>query len=134
MKTEERGTLKNHVIDYLCKHLKENKNYPEYTVIKRLNEILQHGCQSGTVSHLVYYTDTVKFYNRYRLEIEALLIELEDGTGESRINLLKKHLDTADWYDQDEARKKNFLAWFGFEETCSQILADLEESEDLEEA
>ena len=34
-----------------------------------IREISNHGCESGIVSELIYYSDTVKFYNAFEDEI-----------------------------------------------------------------
>lgn len=44
-------------------------------------DVLYHGCQSGIVGELIYYTDTVKFYKQYRQEINSLLYDTMNGTG-----------------------------------------------------
>ena len=69
------------------------------------------GCVGGTVSSLIYYTDTNTFFDKHFAEIEELRKEYEDSTGEPiRIN----------------GDLKNFFAWFAFEETaCRMALDDL---------
>lgn len=94
----------------------------------RLEDLQTGGCQSGTVGHLIYYSDTVAYYDDHRLEIEELVCDLEDGTGENRIDLFSNHLDKSDWYDEDETQKKNVLAWFGFEETGYRLYSELFEN------
>lgn len=34
-------------------------------------DVLHSGCQSGVVSELIYYSDTVRFYKQYRQEINV---------------------------------------------------------------
>ncbi len=84
-------------------------------------DVLEHGCQSGVVSELIYYSDTVKFYIRYREEINELLKDLMDGTGIYSM----KDLFGKNWDDEDpliiEDYNRNLLAWFGFEETLRNI-------------
>lgn len=46
-----------------------------------LKTVIYHGCQSGAVSELIYSTDIVAFYTRYRQEIHALLYEYMRETG-----------------------------------------------------
>lgn len=87
-------------------------------------DLLQHGCQSGMVGDLIYYTDTLAFYNRYREEIDALLYETIDGTGFQPNGLFAQ----SGWDPKDplarETNNINLLAWFGFEETAHQIAMD----------
>lgn len=72
------------------------------------SDLLRHGCQSGIVGSLIYYSDTHKFYDTYYHEIEEIRYGLEQSFGES----LKPNGDLKNWY-----------AWLGFEETA-RLLAD----------
>ena len=72
-------------------------------------DILTHGCVSGMVSGLVYYTDTHKFFDTYYEEIEELRMECD-----YIIDLIK---------DRD---LKNTLAWFAFEQTAYNLANKLE--------
>ena len=83
------------------------------------------GCQSGVVCHLVYYKDTMKFYRRYKAEINALLTELIDSTGLPIHSLFGEKWDMEDPL-ANETHNQNLLAWFGFEETAIQVGRDLE--------
>lgn len=84
-------------------------------------DVLYHGCQSGVVSELIWYSDTVKFYMKYRDEINELLKDTMYGTG---LNSMKD-LFGKNWDDEDplaiEDYNRNLLAWFGFEETLRNI-------------
>ena len=88
---------------------------------KVINELMQHGCISGIVSHLIYYTDTVKFYKFHMQEIDALLKEAFDSTGIKS----PSELFGDKWDDDDplarEQHNQNLLAWFGFEETARNL-------------
>lgn len=70
------------------------------------NDLLQHGCISGMVSSLIYYTDTHAFYDKHYSEIEELRAEYEESIGEP----LQTHNDL-----------KNYLAWFAFEQVAYQL-------------
>ncbi len=74
-------------------------------------DLLNHGCVSGMVSSLIYYTDTHAFFDKYYEEIEDLRCEYEEETG-VQINL--------------QHDLKNFLAWFAFEETAYRLANELE--------
>ena len=90
-------------------------------------DVLYHGCVSGIVSELIYYSDTIRFYKRYRYEINALLKELMDGTGLYSM----KDLFGKNWDDEDPlilyTHNQNLLAWFGFEETLRNIGLNFEQ-------
>ena len=70
------------------------------------DDLLQHGCISGMVSSLIYYTDTHAFYDKHYAEIEELRTEYEESTGEP----LQINNDL-----------KNFLAWFAFEQVAYEL-------------
>lgn len=84
-------------------------------------EDLQYGgCQSGLIGELIFHTDTLRFYRRYRDEIDTLLKEtLSDFGMKAPAELF------ANWDDDDplahEQSNQNLLAWFGFEETATRL-------------
>ena len=78
------------------------------------------GCQSGMVGKLIYYTDTVRFYKKHADEIDALLQELLDSTGNSIQELFGEKWDETDPLGRGRLNQ-NLLAWFGFEETARRI-------------
>ena len=45
-------------------------------------DLLNHGCVSGMVWSLIYYTDTHAFFDKHYDEIEPIREEFEDGTGQ----------------------------------------------------
>jgi len=73
------------------------------------DDLQQHGCISGMVSNLIYYTDTHTFYDKHYSEIEELRLEYESSTGEP----LNINNDL-----------KNFLAWFAFEQMAYQLVSE----------
>ena len=82
-------------------------NYSNSEEIKNFFEdLMNHGCVCGMVGELIYYSDTHAFYDKFYSEIEELRQEYESSVGEQL--LIKNDL-------------KNFLAWFGFEETARNI-------------
>lgn len=84
-------------------------------------DVLYHGCQSGTVGFLIYYSDTVRFYKRYKTEIDTLLYELMEDTGlHAPSELFGDKWDKEDPLAND-VYNQNLLAWFGFEETMRSI-------------
>jgi hypothetical protein len=85
----------------------------------------QYGCGSGVVGSLVYYTDTIKFYEDYRREISELLQNLIESTGSPVHELFGDKWDSDDPL-ANECNNQNLLAWFAFEETAS-IMLDSDE-------
>lgn len=69
-------------------------------------DLLNHGCVSGMVTSLIYYTDTHSFFDNYYDEIEELRYEYQQSTG------LPLSI---------ENDLKNDLAWFAFEETARRM-------------
>lgn len=98
-----------------------NKNAENYEngVIGVAKDLFYGGCASGMVSEMCYYSDTVKFYNEHQKDIDQLLADLIDSTGESVSSLFK------DWDESDplcrDTNNQNLLAWFGFEEAARNI-------------
>ena len=88
-----------------------------------LDDLLEHGCQSGVVSGLIYYTDTVKFYDDHQVEIDNMLAATCDDLGCSPSGLFGKKWDNTDMLARD-THNKNLLAWFGFEETARTLSPD----------
>ena len=116
IKKQSDNPLVKHVCNYV---INEWSEYDDKTNI--FKDVLYHGCQSGIVSELIYYSDTVAFYKRYRTQINELLSETMSGTGIYNLSeLFGKH-----WDEEDPLAtgvyNQNLLAWFGFEETLRNI-------------
>jgi hypothetical protein len=112
----------NYIID-------EWGNYEDKKSI--FTDVLDYGCQSGTVGFLIWYSDTVRFYKQYRSEINDLLYEV---TGSCGIYSLKE-LFGKKWDDEDplatDYYNQNLLAWFGFEETLRNIGLEFESLQEI---
>jgi hypothetical protein len=107
----------------LERHVKAwiNGHADGYDDVKGVLEDLFHGgCASGMVGHLIYYNDTVRFFKRHREEINTLLVEYIDGTGEQPATLFGDKWDTDDPLALDTLNQ-NLLSWFGFEETARKL-------------
>ena len=102
----------NYVID-------EWGNYDDKKNI--FTDVLYHGCQSGMVSFLIWYSDTVRFYKQYKTEIDEMLYDVMSETGiYSLPDLFGKRWDKEDPLGNSDYNM-NLLAWFGFEETLRKI-------------
>ena len=84
--------------------------YGNVEPIAFFSDLLQHGCDSGMVSCLIYYRDTHAFFLRYYDQIEELRINMEESLGES----LKPTGDLMNWY-----------SWFAFEETARTMAEEI---------
>jgi len=92
------------VIDDALDHGDEAKVY--------LDNVRRSGCQSGTVSGLVYYCDTHRFFDEYYNEIEDAFYEYSEDVGEQ---------------PKIVGDIKNWFAWFGYEWAVGEVLRKMEE-------
>jgi len=118
---ENRGSdrLKDWVIDYVL------DMYDNEEEIKGFFEDLsKHGCQSGMVSSLIYYSDTTKAYDDYEDEIEELVYEMRESLG---IDSRPAFIDSLNGSAESIHQEKNLLCWFAFEETARNIFEEWEE-------
>ena len=95
MKTETTG-VKNDVINYLL----ENNNNSE-DLQTHLEDINNYGCESGQVNHLIYYADTVAYFEEHEEEITEMLEQLgiedvENWDGLEELSDLFPRLETPD--------------------------------------
>lgn len=91
-----------------------------------IEDILQYGCQSGTVGMLIYYSDTMSFFKKYKKEIMSLLKDILQDTGfKSPSELFGTKFDEDDYFIED-TQNQNLMAWFGYEETVRLIGYKLE--------
>ena len=114
IKNETNNKLTKIVCDYIVnewddEHEDNNKNI--------FLDIINYGCANGSVHWLTYSSDILKFYEDFKHEINELLYkcgytDLSDLFGDK-------------WDKWDplaiEEHNQNLLAWFGFEETLTNI-------------
>lgn len=116
LKRNSDSVLTKHVCNYVIDH------WSDYEDKKNIfTDVLHHGCQSGIVGELIYYSDTVAFYKNYHREINELLYDAMNETGLYDLSeLFGKRWDKEDPLAAD-VYNQNLLAWFGFEETLRNI-------------
>lgn len=125
LKRNASSPLVKRVCNYI---INEWGDYSDKTDI--FTDVLEHGCQSGIVGELIYYSDTVRFYKQYREEINRLLYDAMNDTGLfAPSELFGDKWDEEDPLAQD-THNQNLLAWFGFEETLREIGRNFESLED----
>ena len=95
MKSETTG-VKNDVINYLLEYNNNSEDLQTH-----LEDINNYGCESGQVNHLIYYTDTVAYYEEHESEIMEMLEELgiedvESWDGLQELSDIFPQLDSAD--------------------------------------
>ena len=108
------STLKQHAQKWVKQKMADG-----YTKRQAIDEMEEHGCVSGIVSELIYYTDTVAFFKEHQEEINEILKENIESTGLG-IHELFRDFDQSDPLCL-ENHNKNLLAWFGFEEAVSRL-------------
>lgn len=64
------------VLDYI---LNEWNEYDDKKNI--VSDVLNNGCQSGFVSHLVFHSQTTAYYEKHKEEIGELLYDVMDDCG-----------------------------------------------------
>ena len=79
--------------------------------------VMKWGCSSGIVKELTYHEQTKRFYETYKHEISELLYK---SGWKNLVDLFGGDWDTHDPLALDEDNQ-NLLAWFGFEETLTNI-------------
>ena len=106
----------NKLVSRVCRYI--ISNWDHYDDKKDIFlDIINCGCRSGACRDLIYYGQTKRFYETYKHEINNLLWK-------SGFNDLTD-LFGSDWDPYDplalEDDNQNLLAWFGFEETITDI-------------
>ena len=118
--------LEKDVLEYIINRWND---YDDKTDIFR--DVLKYGCQSGCVNYLIYYSDTIAYYEKYKEEICGLLYDTLVNCGlKCPFDLFGDKWDNSDTLAL-EVENKNLLAWFGFEETMRNIAYNFEELEDI---
>jgi hypothetical protein len=99
------NNLKDYVINYIIDDRQSDEDIKLF-----FKDFFYGGCQSGYVASLIYYADTNQFFNKYEGEIQELVEEWQESTGEGlKINGLISH----------------FFSWFGFEEMARKICDEI---------
>jgi hypothetical protein len=102
-----------------------NNHVKDYDSVENLARDLNYcGCASGMVGELIYTTDCVEFFNKYKVEINSLFRELLSDCGTTPDQLFGNQ-NSLQWDKEDplcmDANNQNILAWFGFETTASNL-------------
>jgi len=91
-----------------------------------LKDIVAHGCISGCAGTLIYYKDTVSFYENYENEIWGMLNnDMEEQGYNSVFELLVNFNHT--WQVKCGDTFKNFLAWYAAEKVAKEIIDNQDE-------
>lgn len=123
---KNKNKLYERVIDEILEDSKDYEGTIKERIIQRCNDIVELGCVSGTVSSLIYYTDTISFYNNYYEEITEIVEELEESGMNILECCLKNNLTTTQIIMNDEQAKTQ-ISWLIYEEIAHELLNILEE-------
>ncbi len=93
-----------------------------------LQDVTQHGCESGIVEELIYCHDTIKWFKYYRKDINTMLQDVLFNFGGNISDLFGHKWDESDPLAQDTTNQ-NLLAWFSFEQSANNLLMQLEDQE-----
>lgn len=85
---------------------------------EELEEICQHGCVSGCASGLIYYSDTLAFYDAFSDELHDKLGDWIDEIGENP-DFITKELGNSTGF-------KNAIVWFVAEQYANEIVQTLQ--------
>ena len=117
-------SVTNYILDKFDEY-----NDPKQIVL----EVLEHGCVSGIVGELCYYSDTTAYYAKNKDAINHLLYEQMEEFGDH--NLEEFFCGVVKWDPEDplalDCYNQNILAWFGFETTMRNVALQFEELEEL---
>ena len=106
----------NKLVSRVCRYIINNWDY--YDDKKNIFlDIMNDGCKSGACRDLIYYGQTKRFYETYKHEINELLYKSDC---DNLADLFGSDWDIHDPLALDEDNQ-NLLAWFGFEETITNI-------------
>lgn len=120
---KDRSPLYDRVISEI---VEDSENYDGETkkdrIAKRLDDVM-HGLVTGIVSSMIYYTDTVAFYNEYEDDIYDLVEYLVDN-GLEPLEMLKQHHEETEIIMQTDS-VKNRIAWMAYEEIAYMFGSEL---------
>ena len=112
IKNETDKKLVKYACDYIIKRWNDYDDKKDIFL-----DVMKFGCVSGVCTDLVFYEQTKRFYETYKREINELLWKSEFNNF--------NELFGSGWDPYDPLAlgndNQNLLAWFGFEETITNI-------------
>tara|TARA_R110002012_G_scaffold266350_1_gene449855 strand:+ start:146 stop:565 length:420 start_codon:yes stop_codon:yes gene_type:complete len=90
-----------------------------------ISDVATHGCSGGTISELIYYEDTVKFYNDHEDEIWHELLKMANDLGETIPFMISNFRGCKNVYNAKTF--KNLLAWWICEHIAVRISDERED-------
>tara|TARA_R100000734_G_C3315614_1_gene107653 strand:+ start:1810 stop:2160 length:351 start_codon:yes stop_codon:yes gene_type:complete len=93
-----------------------------------LADVVQHGCIGGTISELIYYSDTVKFYDEQEDTIWQRLNDEAEQHGYNVIQYIAQFHNIKSVCS--DIGFKNHLAWWICEMVANDIIEERENEKD----
>lgn len=125
---EANDGLVESVTNYILDKFDEYDN-PKQIVV----DVIEHGCVSGIVGELIYYSDTTAYYAKNKDAINHLLYEEMERCSE--YDLTEFFCSVVKWDPEDplalDYYNQNILAWFGFETTMRNVALQFDELAEL---
>ena len=90
----------------------------DYSMSDYCQEVINNGCVSGVALSMIYYTDTIKFYDNFVDEINDLLVNY----GVNPTDIIGSDDDKL-FISYDSKSK---LAWYAYESVVYEILGCIE--------
>ena len=90
-----------------------------------ISDVATHGCSGGTISELIYYNDTVQFYDDHEDEIWDELSNMADDLGETIPFMISNFRGCKNV--SDPKTFKNLLAWWICEHIATRISDERED-------
>ena len=90
-----------------------------------ISDVATHGCSGGTISDLIYYEDTVKFYNDHEDEIWEELENTSENLGYNIVYMISTFKGSQ--HISDLKTFKNLLAWWICEHIARRISDERED-------
>ena len=90
---------------------------------ENIKEIATHGCINGCCNELIYYSDTIAFYEKYHNEIWSLISNYAYECDLTAMNFLSN----LDGNIESDTELKNIMSWVAVEIICN----DLAENEEV---
>lgn len=98
-------------------------------VVTFMNDVTTYGCISGCVSGMIYYRETVAFFDEFSEYIYDMLLDFgmeKNLNMMGEIELAENDEEYADMIDIDVDIEKNRLAWIGYELIVCDLLETIE--------
>jgi|TARA_B110000259_G_scaffold188284_1_gene246217 hypothetical protein len=89
-----------------------------------IKEVVQHGCVSGVVSELIYYSDTAAFHDEHQDEIWDMLNQYSTDNDEDPIMHIVSNMNAN---ITSMMQLKNQLTWWAVEEVCYELNNEMNE-------